>query len=299
MIYTKKDKRELTPFIGKEIVFLKQMDRLKPSAEQSLNDFVSSHPSARQQQKNFIQSIDFAKSLQKIEFDHQLINYVLTSKGWTEQLIEKSDISRWPKTLRWTTEMLIVISLALSIMLLLPIDKISKFNLGGSGQIILAESSPYKEREQEVPGNLTAQIPAQKEPPVEFKDEPQKTNANSSSLPKVPAVEASNVETKISAKKTQGSLFRATIRISNIKAVNPKLIEGLVRLGGRKAGEVPLGWMKEQGSYFHFTIPENKFEDFRKVFSEYGELIINKEDHERVMPEGIVRVIVNVYEIRK
>lgn len=302
MIYTKRNKRELTSFIGKETVFLEQMDRLGKSARSSLEDFMSSHPSAKIQQKNIANSIEFAKHLRKIEFHKSELDLVLNSKGWTEQLIEKTDISKWPKSLRWTTEMLIVISLAMSIMLLLPIDRLSKFNFAGNRQLILAESSPYREREQEIPASVTAQIPDQKEPPAEFKDEATKptvlaaveVKTNPVSVPVVVDAE----QPKVQSRKTQGALYRATIRISNIKAVNPKLIDGLVKLGGRKAGEVPLGWMKEQGSYFHFTIPENKFEEFKKIFSEYGQLVINKEVHERVMPEGILRVIVNVYEVR-
>ncbi len=97
--------------------------------------------------------------------------------------------------------------------------------------------------------------------------------------------------------KRQGFLYRGSIKIANVPAINPKLIEKLEAIGGRKAGDVPLGWRKGSGSYFHFTAPELKYEDVLKIFSEYGKVQIQREKHDRVMPEGIIRIIINVDEI--
>jgi hypothetical protein len=67
-------------------------------------------------------------------------------------------------------------------------------------------------------------------------------------------------------------------------------------MGGRKAGEVPLGWKKGNSSYFHFTLPENKYEELKQFMTTYGTLKIQKEHHERVMPDGIIRLIISVEE---
>ena len=93
-----------------------------------------------------------------------------------------------------------------------------------------------------------------------------------------------------------GFLYRGTLKTTNVEATTPKLIEFLAQAGGRKAGQVPLGWKKEQGSYFHFTIPEAKYGELEAFFREYGTLVITKERHERVMPEGIIRLIIDVDE---
>lgn len=94
----------------------------------------------------------------------------------------------------------------------------------------------------------------------------------------------------------QGYLYRGRLEATNVEAITPKLVEYVNREGGRKAGQVPLGWQKGQGSYFHFTIPEAKYEELENFFREYGTLVISKERHERVMPEGIIRLIVEVEE---
>ncbi len=49
-------------------------------------------------------------------------------------------------------------------------------------------------------------------------------------------------------------------------------------------------------AYFHFTMPENNYQQMTDAFKEYGQLKIAKEKHERIMPEGIVRVIITVDE---
>jgi hypothetical protein len=98
------------------------------------------------------------------------------------------------------------------------------------------------------------------------------------------------------AEKKMGVLYRGTISVTNIQAVTPKLVEKVQELGGRKAGQVELGWFKGDSSYFHFTMPESRYEELQEFFKEYGKLTIQQEAHERVMPEGIRRIIITVYE---
>lgn len=94
----------------------------------------------------------------------------------------------------------------------------------------------------------------------------------------------------------QGYLYRGRLKVTNVEAVTAKLVEYVKTQGGRKAGQVDLGWQKGQGSYFHFTIPEAKYEELEQFFREYGTLVISKERHPKAMPEGIVRLIVEVDE---
>lgn len=140
----------------------------------------------------------------------------------------------------------------------------------------------------------------------------QKKNESKDSIPK-PAV----VETKASAtskddtgktesvlvaasekksEKKQGFLYRGKIQVTNLVATTPKFVEKITELGGRKAGEVSLGWKKDAGTYFHFTIPESKYQSLLDFSKDYGKLILQKEKHERVMPDGIIRIIFTIEE---
>lgn len=107
---------------------------------------------------------------------------------------------------------------------------------------------------------------------------------------------ASSAESKKDTVATPGFLYRGTLKTTNVEATTPKIVEFLDQAGGRKAGQVPLGWSKDKGSYFHFTIPEAKYGELEAFFREYGTLVITKERHERVMPEGIIRLIIDVDE---
>lgn len=93
-----------------------------------------------------------------------------------------------------------------------------------------------------------------------------------------------------------GFLYRGSISVTNVTAATPKFVEKIAELGGRKAGDVPLGWRKGSGSYFHLTIPESRYEALVNFLREYGDLKIQREKHERVMPEGILRLIIQVEE---
>jgi|GEM_PF-770599 len=93
-----------------------------------------------------------------------------------------------------------------------------------------------------------------------------------------------------------GFLYRGTIQVRNIDPTNLKFVEFITNLGGRKAGEVELGWTKGSTRYFHFTIPEAKYEELKTFAKEYGQLVISKEPHPRKMPDGIARIILVVSE---
>lgn len=93
-----------------------------------------------------------------------------------------------------------------------------------------------------------------------------------------------------------GWLNKGRLTLTNVVAVTPKIVETVNSLGGRKAGQVPLGWAKGKGSYFHFTIPEAKYEELLSALKNFGTLKISRDPHDRVMPEGIVRVIIDVEE---
>ncbi|GIL18172.1 MAG: hypothetical protein BroJett040_19230 [Oligoflexia bacterium] len=98
------------------------------------------------------------------------------------------------------------------------------------------------------------------------------------------------------SEKRQGFLYRGTIAVTNVSSVTPKYVEKIQELGGRKAGSVELGWKKGTGSYFHFTIPEAKYPSLVEFMNQFGKLKIEKEQHERVMPDGIIRLIIQVEE---
>jgi hypothetical protein len=109
----------------------------------------------------------------------------------------------------------------------------------------------------------------------------------------VPPVETSNAA---QAKKV-GGLYRGVLIVTDINEVTPKITQKIVDIGAKKAGEVELGWRKsEKLSYFHFTLPENNIDAMKEFISKFGSLQIQFENHPRLMPAGVKRLIIEVKE---
>ena len=90
-------------------------------------------------------------------------------------------------------------------------------------------------------------------------------------------------------------VFRGTIHVNDIQAVAGLMRDRLVSLGGQKAGEVELGWMKSNSiSYFHFLIPKDNQETFLNYLKQFGTIQVKFENHPRVLPQGTSRYIIEV-----
>lgn len=97
--------------------------------------------------------------------------------------------------------------------------------------------------------------------------------------------------------KKSGGLYRGVLTVTDIAEVTPKITERLVDIGGRKAGDVELGWRKSETlSYYHFTLPENNIDTMKEFLGKFGSLEIQFENHPRLMPAGVKRLIIEVKE---
>lgn len=99
-----------------------------------------------------------------------------------------------------------------------------------------------------------------------------------------------------SSKKVSG-LYRASIVVTDLNSTASRITEKLVALGGKKAGEVELGWKKTPTvSYYHLTIPEENLEAAKTFIGNFGKLNIQFENHPRLVPAGTNRIILEVKE---
>ncbi len=99
-------------------------------------------------------------------------------------------------------------------------------------------------------------------------------------------------------KGMRGFLYRAFMELEDLDVVTEKITTEITTLGGEKAGEVPLGWRKPKGSYYHFTLPEANYEQLITNLKTYGEVRLYKDPHPRVMPDGVIRLILSVEDAR-
>lgn len=93
---------------------------------------------------------------------------------------------------------------------------------------------------------------------------------------------------------TQGVLYRILMSKADIEALAPELRDKIVALGGKKAGEVEIGWRQPGQNYFHFSMPEANYLQLLSVLGALGPSRIYKSPHARIMPEGIIRIILTI-----
>lgn len=94
---------------------------------------------------------------------------------------------------------------------------------------------------------------------------------------------------------TAGGLFRGKLIVTDVQQVIGVVREKIINSGGKKAGEVELGWMKnETTSYFHFSFPEENKADLENYLKQFGKVQLVYEPHPRIMPKGIKRYIIEI-----
>lgn len=131
--------------------------------------------------------------------------------------------------------------------------------------------------------STVAQIPAEPTQPV--------TVAVTKPLVKAPVLPV------VEENKKVGGLYRGVLVVTDINEVSSKITQRLVEFGGKKAGEVELGWKKtDKLAYYHFTLPENNIDAAKEFLSNFGKLQIQFENHPRLMPAGVKRLIIEVKE---
>lgn len=91
----------------------------------------------------------------------------------------------------------------------------------------------------------------------------------------------------------RGFVYSMMMSLTNTAKLTPEIRERIQGFGGVKAGQVELGWRKSNppGSYFHFSMPESNYGQLTQTLGQYGRVRIYKNPHERVMPEGQIRII--------
>lgn len=253
-----------------------------------------------------------------------------------EVIFERTKIQSWPTGLRLAVESLLVVSAVFVVGLMMPWNAIIGFMQPEKGLLTLSEvrremgvvagetqlaSSEKREIVYVDEGVSETEVERLARPAIESlgivprlnppaAPGPLKPEVADLAITKVvprlettnpkplasPQIQATPEEKATATAKGIGLLYRGDFAVTNVEANSPKLVSFIAELGGRKAGDVPLGWNNGKGAYFHFTLPEAKLAELERFLGEYGSLNLTKETHTRVMPEGIIRLIIEVQE---
>lgn len=98
-------------------------------------------------------------------------------------------------------------------------------------------------------------------------------------------------------KGPKGFVYRAFMSATAVEETTNTVRDLILSLGGMKAGQVELGWRKNTGTYFHFSLPESNYESLLESLRAYSPVRIYKDPHWRVMPQGQIRLILFIEDL--
>jgi hypothetical protein len=327
---SKKGKREMSPFIGHELLYDYLSGMLDDERKSAVEDHVKFSRDAQLDLNKIQNGEAYAKQLASTIVSQPIIEQINTPSTYLTVLMQKSNFDRWPQGLKWGLEALVVVAVIVTLLTVAPWQKVLQIGMSGNTkEVVLAEvaktekvaqveekpqfqdeepktekplQTPKPSPVAEVKATPAATVVASAAP---VKPSPSPTPAATVAAATVAAtkpakVEASEKEEESDAVTSGGFLYRGEIAVTNLSVVGPKITDKIKELGGRKAGEVELGWQKSPTStYYHFTLPEAKYQDLNAFLGTYGKVRVSKEKHPRVMPDGIIRLIITVDEDNK
>ncbi|MBO9665668.1 MAG: hypothetical protein J7501_02505 [Bdellovibrio sp.] len=315
---SKKGKREMSPFIGHELLYDYLSGILDDERKNAVEDHVKFSRDAQLDLNKIQNGEAYAKQLADTVVSQPIIEQINLPSTYLTVLMQKSNFDRWPQGLKWGLEALVVVSVIVVLLTVAPWQKVLQLGIGsGNKEVILAEVSkegtpaptPSEEKPQFVDEEPKTAKPLQTPQPLSTPEiSPAKTVAAKAAATKpvptpTPTPSAAPVAKKEEDKAeatSGGFLYRGELAVTNLAVVGPKITEKIKELGGRKAGGVELGWQKAPTStYYHFTLPEAKYQELSNFLGTYGKAHLNKEKHPRVMPDGIIRLIITVDEDKK
>ncbi len=295
-------KRELSDFMTQELLYDFVKNNLDSERKKSVEEAIEKYEDIRSDLKTIESGLQYLESLSKTLVSTALIQQVNEKETYFGQIQKLTSYENWPPFVKWTLEAVLVISVVITVSLLAPWAQFKDFVMQNkNSELILAEFTKPESQSLIETSNTTEQSEK-----AHFEDEGEKSDPKKAiEVEKNKKTDVSQINSKISSvsirnqeetKKT-GFVYRGTLIIVNVEVGTEKLKNTIVELGGRKAGEVELGWRRNQGDYyFHFTIPESKLSNLEDYFKTLGTIKLSRDPHPRIMPDGILRMIITTEE---
>lgn len=303
--------REISDFAANLLLFEYARDTLDVERKIAVGRALEASPELQNEFIRLINGIQYCEKLSETLVNDAAIKQIEQQSSQVNFIVDSLRWHQWPLGFKWLLEAGVVAFLLVLVLNILPLNRVIHLNSGVDSQTIIAEVERKKKTD-------TSDMPeANKENPAFFDEEIKQKQTESVAIPptavaislptKLPSVSQDHLEpgsgvaptvtTKTVAAKMAGWIYRGQFLVTNAEMVSPKLKDKILELGGQKAGEVEVGWMKAPNIYyFHFTVPEAKLAELEALLKDYSTGKIAKEAHPRVMPDGIIRLLFTVEE---
>lgn len=300
-------KRDLSKFLAEELLFDYITSHLDSEREMAVKNAIEKDAELKDEEEGMRKALEYLEGLSKTTVSEPLIEKVTKDPSWFLVLKSSLHWGEWPDPVKWFIEAVLVSSLVAVVAVLIPWNDISLFKVSNGDVALVKEKKvtvfkpiePEAVIESEVkpPEEKLAQVEGEKQAPAEPEKE-MKVVVKKSESQVFNKVEESKPAVEKVKKKKKGNAFvyRSFMEIENTAERAPLITAIIQKYGGVKAGQVKLGWEKPDGNYFHFKLPEENYETAMREIKAFGEISSSKTEHRRVMPVGVVRVILWVKE---
>jgi hypothetical protein len=283
-------------FFSKELIYEYVNGQVNSDRKKQIEEALEKVPSLQLELKRIQSAKQFLISMRHFEVPVAISERVEEPSAAWIRSHKWLDLSHLPEGLQQAVFALGLVSVLLCILLLVPWHKLKNLSVSKESHEILVMDRGRSKSQMDL-------AEAEKNEKPLFQDEKTEVKNFETNLPARAEGTEYKKDREMGASNeavTMGFLYRGQMKITNLQVNGKRLTEKIRELGGRKAGEVDLGWNKGPKTiYYHFTIPESRYDELKSFLSLYGQPKINKEKHPRIMPEGIIRLILTIDEERQ
>ncbi len=306
-------KREISPFFGQNFLYEYLQNLLDEERKKAVEEVIHSDKNTQSDFMKMTNGLQYVELLSEVVISDKIVDQTVNRNTSFHKILNKIKFDRWPLSIKWTLEALIIILAMVITLNVFPWGKIVHLASEDQNKDMIITKIDRKKKELLNAGSERSLKEVVNAKP-EFIDEGIKLDSKKVSLVKIPFSVKNSIEIKSNepnqekpvvqnstdisnAKTTGGFLYRGQLQVTNVEMIAPKISDKIFELGGRKAGEVEIGWKKSnQTFYYHFTLPKSKLPELESLLKIYSELKLKKEPHARVMPDGILRIIFTIDE---
>lgn len=312
---------EMSRFHCREMLYDYMTGRLDAQRKAAVEKFLSNDNDLKAELDMYIEAAHYCEALSKVQLSDSTIQDLENIRLQSEVVADRIRYRNWPDLLKWSSEAVVISVFVAGLAMVIPWGTIREtFKRPPRNEVVLADVETKPEVATTTAENVAPPVGAKVKPaagpaapaptataiaaapvvvappapiptPVPIVVQPAKPAPE----PPKPRLVEKQVGTNASIKPAaKGMLFRILMNKSDIETLAPELRDKIVALGGKKAGEVEIGWRQPGQNYFHFSMPEANYDQLLSILAGMGSSRVYKSPHERVMPEGIMRIILTI-----
>src|SRR4051812_2572968 len=120
MAWTKLGKRELSQFIARELLYDYVTHQVDDDRKKAVEEFLAGSKEAQQDMMKILNGIQYAERLSETAVAPFIIERINEPSTYLAVLLKKTNFQKWPASVKWSLEAMVVIGIIVTITLFVP-----------------------------------------------------------------------------------------------------------------------------------------------------------------------------------